>query len=427
MKKATIKIKNVGPISSVDITLNKVNIFMGAQSCGKSTISKIISFCNWVEKDVAIHQSLDDYNSNKNHFIEKLESFHKMKNYFNSKSEIEYLSDTVKIHYTWEDFEISWIDRLAYKKNKISYIPSERNIATLPEMEKVELGNNYLKSFLYDWFDARKNCPKESNMPILDVDVKYYYSENTKENHIVSTNDSYDILLSQASSGLQSVTPLVVMIDNLINNIYLKDEELSYELDQVKTRVSKKLLEKLVIDKYVFDILGEKKLDKEKRNEVIDQISKRLSEKDEKILLMFKEYEFLKDNLFKIQSTNLIIEEPELNLFPSTQKALIYYLLKSINSKKDHRLSLTTHSPYVLYAINNCIMASIVNNKLSDKEKAKLACLDSQINPDSISVYEIKDGLLNCIQEKDGSIGKNFFDSQMKEVMDEFYVMLNHY
>ena len=44
-----LTIRNVGPIKVVEgINLNKVNVFMGPQSSGKSTIAKILSFCTWV-------------------------------------------------------------------------------------------------------------------------------------------------------------------------------------------------------------------------------------------------------------------------------------------------------------------------------------------------------------------------------------------
>lgn len=51
-------VKNVGPIKSVDIELKKVNIFMGPQSCGKSTLAKIISFCTWMEKTNAFEEKM---------------------------------------------------------------------------------------------------------------------------------------------------------------------------------------------------------------------------------------------------------------------------------------------------------------------------------------------------------------------------------
>ena len=47
---AHLIIKNIGPINEVEFDLNKINIFMGPQSSGKSTIAKIVSYCAWLEK-----------------------------------------------------------------------------------------------------------------------------------------------------------------------------------------------------------------------------------------------------------------------------------------------------------------------------------------------------------------------------------------
>ena len=106
MNNKRISIRNVGPIKDIDLDLNKVNVFMGEQSSGKSTIAKIISFFNWIEKDISIHQSFEKYVSDENFFIEKLESFHKMKGYFNSNSELIYISETLKINYKKEKINI---------------------------------------------------------------------------------------------------------------------------------------------------------------------------------------------------------------------------------------------------------------------------------------------------------------------------------
>ena len=37
-------VRNIGPIKDIELDLNKVNLFMGPQSCGKSTLAKIISY-----------------------------------------------------------------------------------------------------------------------------------------------------------------------------------------------------------------------------------------------------------------------------------------------------------------------------------------------------------------------------------------------
>ncbi|SFJ76950.1 ATP-binding protein [Myroides guanonis] len=422
MKEYKIKIINVGAIKEVDLTLNKINIFMGEQSSGKSTIAKIISFCNWVEKDVSIRQSFNLYSEDNLYFIEKLETFHKMKGYFNEKSEILYKSKTIELHYKTGNFNINWVDQFAYKRNKISYIPSERSVAILPEIEKVELTNNYIKSFLFDWFDARKNYTIDSRIPILK-EIEFYYSDSNKESRIQSKDRTYDILLSNTSSGLQSMTPLIVMIDHLINNIYNDELITSYELDEAMKKTTQMLISNLIL----IPTYGKDFFDLKERNNKITEVDEKINENDKDALKLFQHYKEVRTNLFKTHSTNLIIEEPEQNLFPETQKTLIYYLLESVIKTLEHSLTLTTHSPYVLYAINNCIMAYLVHDKLSDNEKQSLNCLSSMIDPKLISIYQIDNGYINCIQQEDGLIGENFFDDQMQKTMDEFYLMLNHY
>ncbi len=418
MIKSRIKILNIGPIKEVDFSLNKINIFIGEQSSGKSTIAKIVSFCQWVEKDISVRQSFESYRNEKEYFIDKLTSFHKLETFFSSKSELLYESDIIKIHYKNEILKLNWKERYNYKRLKISYIPSERSVAVLPEMEKVELPNNYIKSFLFDWFDARKSFSEEEKLSLLNLNANYYFTESNKESHITDKENSYNISLSNASSGLQSATPLVVMIEYLTKHIYLKEQNSSYELDNTLLNTSLQLFKELVVKKYNSKF--------SKKLTVKGILNKLVNNKDKELVELFINYNSIKDNLSKTSFTSLIIEEPEQNLFPSTQKSLIYYLLEEIN-KSDHLLTLTTHSPYVLYAFNNCILASIVDDKLSDNERNRLSCLKSKINPNFISIYQIKEGKINNIQKEDGLINDNFFDTQMKSIMDEFYIMLNHY
>ena len=84
-------INNVGPIKHVDINLNKINVFIGPQSSGKSTIAKIVSFCSWLEKrgDVADK-------SFANGAQQELEKFHHMQGYFTDDSSILYIGENIK-------------------------------------------------------------------------------------------------------------------------------------------------------------------------------------------------------------------------------------------------------------------------------------------------------------------------------------------
>lgn len=94
MNNTYIKISNIGPIKEVNFSLNKVNVFMGEQSSGKSTIAKIISYCQWVEKRYLLD---GEY---KYDFKEQFIEFHKVdENYFNKKSHFSYETDSILITY----------------------------------------------------------------------------------------------------------------------------------------------------------------------------------------------------------------------------------------------------------------------------------------------------------------------------------------
>lgn len=422
----TIAIKNIGPIKEVaTISLNKINVFMGPQSSGKSTIAKIISFCTWVEKDVATNQSLSEYEDNKTYFRERLESFHKIKGYFNSDSYIRYKSEVVDIVWENEECSISWVDRYAYKRSKIAYIPSERNMVILPEARKSEFGNTNIRSFLFDWFEARKKYSDKNKLSVLNLGVNYYYVEGSEEDHIRgSNNDSeYDILLSSASSGLQSITPLIAIIEYLTKWIYDEDT-ISFELDERRQRVNRILAEEKVLKPYY----DKDYLPIEDRQDFTNSFNEKLHEKEEKAVKYFEEYKTISNSLFKTTNSQFIIEEPEQNLFPEAQRDLVYYFLQKCLDREGNRLTLTTHSPYVLYALNNCMMTGLVRDKMEENELSKLKCNQSKINPVDISIYEIREGVVrDTIQGKDGLISDNYFDQKMKDLMDDFYLMLNYY
>nr|WP_315001365.1 hypothetical protein [uncultured Capnocytophaga sp.] len=422
----TIAIRNIGPIKEVkEIYLNKINVFMGLQSSGKSTIAKIISFCTWVEKDVATSQSLSEYQENKTYFRERLEFFHKIKGYFNSDSYIHYKSEVIDIVWENEECSISWVDKYAYKRSKIAYIPSERNMLILPEARKSEFGNTNIRSFLFDWFETRKKYSNENKLSVLNLGVNYYYVEGSEEDHIKGNvnNTEYDILLSNASSGVQSITPLIAMIEHLTKWIYNEDT-ISFEQNERRQRVNNILFREKVLKPYY----KKEELSKEDRQKLVKDFMTKLEKKDKEAWTLFNIAKTTSGNLFKTNNSQFIIEEPEQNLFPETQRDLVYYLLQKCLDKEGNRLTFTTHSPYILYALNNCMMAGLVSDKMNKKELSKLKCNHSKVSPSFVSIYEIRDGVVDkTIQGEDGLISDNYFDQKMKELMDDFYLMLNHY
>lgn len=126
--------------------------------------------------------------------------------------------------------------------------------------------------------------------------------------------------------------------------------------------------------------------------------------------------------------SQIIIEEPELNLFPKSQQELVYFILSQFaKSSRPNQLVLTTHSPFVLFAINNCMLGGLVGDKIPDDEKSRIASASGWINPSEVSIFEIHDGTIKSIQDEDGIIEDNYLNQAYKENSNEYLSMLNYY
>ena len=127
--------------------------------------------------------------------------------------------------------------------------------------------------------------------------------------------------------------------------------------------------------------------------------------------------------------TQLFVEEPEQNLFPSTQQRLMYWLLSLIqaNKSRSNSLVLTTHSPYILFALNNCMMGGLVKDNIPEKERHSFGSQTAWIDPKKVSIYEIHDGELKSIQDEDGIIEDNYLNKAYKENSAEYLSLLNYF
>jgi predicted ATPase len=129
------------------------------------------------------------------------------------------------------------------------------------------------------------------------------------------------------------------------------------------------------------------------------------------------------------EERSFIIEEPELNLYPTTQKSLIYYLADCCTKNKNE-LMMTTHSPYVLAALNNLIFAYRVAHEKPEKaaEVEKVIPRASWLNPDEFAAYYVADGTVrSIINPHTGLIAENELDSVSDEIGGEFNQLVDIY
>ena len=423
---AHIIIRNVGPISEVELNLNKINVIIGPQSSGKSTIDKIACYFSWVEKRVSQDQSFDFFQKDDN-FIKELVRFHKIEGYLKPTSYISYKSDVINIEYTHESklLIMNWVSQYDFQNSKIAYIPAERNlVAAIPNWFEVKLLDNNTLNYMKDWGESRQIHTKETPFQISGIKAAYYYEGG---NDYVKTDDNGVLLLTNTSSGYQSVIPLNVLLHYLTTWIYNNDSPTSVEKKERIKQLDIKLYENLVWNKIIIDDDANENFEKYIKEFVTADVSSELGH-------LRSTWEDTQERFTKYGYSRLFIEEPEQNLFPSTQMALVYNILELLNNPdKDHKLFITTHSPYILYALNNCILGGLIKDNIPADMLTDISFKNSFVNPKDVSVWEIKDGKFNTyegrdrIQDEDGLIRKNYFDNIMSDLMSDFNLLLNFY
>lgn len=419
MKKKLI-IDNIGPIKHVELDLKRVNVIIGPQSAGKSCILKIACFCAWAEKRIQLEQGkngFDDFSYVKDNFI----TFHKMEGYIRAGSKISYSSDYLSffIDFDSEAFDLKWAaskKRYSYRRPRVSYIPAERNlVASIPNWFDVKMDSTNLKSFISDWTYAHKLCGDHSKLPILNLGVRYYYDQQSDRDYILLDNDQ-KMNLENASSGLQSVIPMWVYLDYLFNKQYSPNEMLSSKTESENEEIAQ----------HVYDSKYKKAVKKAAENGELYfgkvGVTKRMFASKED----FEEFKTIVNAFTQTSHADIFLEEPEQNLFPLTQVELLYQLLKRSAVREDG-LFIATHSPYVLYALNNCMLGYLVKNKIPAELDNLKVHKDSWINPKDVAVWELKDGGFSStvdtkfltLQDKEGLIRGNYFDRIMSQIMTD--------
>ena len=400
-------IKNVGPIRQVDIKLNRFNFFIGPQSSGKSTVAKILSSCMWLEKEVLTTLN-DKVLADGAAFVRLVESFHKIEGYFEDGSFVQYDTDCISIMYSDKDIKITRKKNEDYRREKICYIPAERNMVTLPELQGFEFGHTNIRSFLFDWFNAREFFVVGNKTDVLNLGVKYYYdSEQSKiKDRIEHVNGrTYQIALSSASSGLQSLTPLLVMLQYYTDEYFRSyNEKLSFDADTKLKKTINTLLNELNKIKEMPNYKDEERARLAQEVNIqsfTDTLEKQLL--DLKILSFFS-------RLMVPHRSSFIIEEPEQNLYPSTQMDLLDLVVERCNGERKHHCTITTHSPYILNQLNLLV-------KRFDVGATDCAAL----NWEEISVWAVKDGEVRDLKVRNAHlINPEYLSEPLDRIYEEY-------
>jgi len=374
-----IIIKNFGPIKDGFkdkdrndwMDFNKVTVFIGNQGSGKSTVAKLISTLTWIEKALVRGDFTEKHLNTHNRFM-KYCSYQNIGNYFNDKTIIEYVGKAFSISFKFGKVLIKKNDDNGYSFPKIMYVPSERNfVSSVRNVNTLKGLPSTLYTFSDEYIKAIETIKGQVELPINDA--KFEYQKLNKLSWIVGKD--YKIKLSEASSGFQSFVPLYIVSNFLSDSLKKKDDNTIKEISIDEEKRIRKEIEQILSNPNISDDVKQASL------------------------------EFLSAK-FTYSSFINIVEEPEQNLFPTSQKQLLNSLLKFNNVNDDNKLIITTHSPYLINYLTLAVKAKHIFNKLmnfSDKKPAFYLARINQIVPHK-SMVASEDVIIYELNEQDGRI-----------------------
>ena len=387
-----IRIRHFGPIvESGELDIKAVMVFCGQQGSGKSTIAKLISTCSWIEKALARKEITHKDLTGKS-FRERFCGYHYLSNFFKEgKTYIHYQGERLELTYSNDSLYLIEKEDSYYHMPQIMYVPAERNF--MVAVEQAEKIRNLPPSLvtMQQVFKKALNAG-DYKIPIDGFSVHY-----DKLNKITWLHGKdYRLRLHEAASGLQSVIPLVVVSLYLLLMVEKGEshEMSAEELDKLQREVN--------------GILEDKNLTEALRRILIERINKR-----------YKNECFLN-----------IVEEPEQNLFPLSQRDVLHKLLTVFNANDLNGLIITTHSPYIIDELSLAVKAGAVLKKGAgqniDETIERVLPITSCLDADQLAVYEIKDD--GCVVELPNYDGlpsdDNFLNASLMESNERFNQLL---
>lgn len=418
-----IKIKNFGPIREgfVDndgwMDIEKVTVFIGDQGSGKSTVAKLISIFSWIEKSIICNLiSVDLLNAT---IFKNLCAQQDFIEFFSGDSYLSYEGDAWIFEYDEQrnlfNSKINHKNFEKYVLPKIQYISAARNLLTIlynisaqsiidSSGNVINLSSNIpfmVRELNSVYIKALDELAKDGFLlPISDTSV-YYQNHNT---FIVVKGKR--VSMASASSGIQSITPLL-LVSHFLSNEVRKD---IYEKVQTIDNNLKNKIEN----------------DFSRENTRLSENFKLICSFGRGILTKREDVELLDKKLKKYIPSSFIniVEEPEQNLFPTSQQKVTNSLLEYNNAIKENKLVICTHSPYILASLNNSILADEVYKKTgkainSYSEKKRVAYAD-------VSAYMCENGRIISIKDNDSKlINADVIDSCSTKINSDFDELLD--
>lgn len=420
----TLKIENFLTIRSAEIEVKDFTIFIGPQGSGKSVIAKLIYFFReFLEQQFS--RSIRNFEDKRELQTTGLKKFEQLfPAYTWDKQEFF-------IEYKTGDVEIRLLRKEAANKKSALHLDYSENIAGLHRRIK----SIYRKAIQESKQEQAKDFSAPKNEAFWEILYSYMYLSA----YGYAFRPSVFIPASRSFFANLQQNVFSFLANNISIDPLIKEFGSIYEFGKTNyrrwgTQPEKRLfrrseyweksfnelcgyIERIVAGKYIYEKDQDWIVSGNRRVNLANASSGQQESLPMLVVLLSR-------SLFsdKSRPTTFFIEEPEAHLFPVAQKDVVELLAK-LGNLTGCRYVITTHSPYILTALNNLIYASnlsIANNNDNvdlDAAVGRIVPPQAQVSFGSVSAYVVENGeVASILDDEVNLIGASVID----QVSDQF-------
>ncbi len=391
---AKILIHRLGPISDCQMNINHFTVLTGAQASGKSSIAKCVFFCRTVKEDI--------YNTILKRALLKAENTllgdvnrvlrTKFLQLFGTSQAME---PEMYLHYYYDEntfikISLRMQEGFDYLSPNFVWIEFSENITAFlhtafdnNELEKERL-KQQISELFHDEYEAVFIPAGRSLITLLTSQLNYLFATMDDEQ-----KRSIDFCTQKYIERILKIRPLFDGgIEGLISQ---KKNILGASMDMKAIEKMLGLIQEVLKGKYIFRDNEERLYIDEEHFVKINYTS---SGQQETVWI----FNILVHLLCNSAKAFIVLEEPEAHLYPQAQKSIVEML--ALISNKNCGILLTTHSPYILGALNNLIYAKYLSKRCEIREKV-MEEVDRIFHIKNQDAYFLEDGRIQSCKEED--------------------------
>lgn len=413
-----IQIKNFGPVQDAEISLEKkMQILIGAQASGKSTVCKIVYFCQKI-RDYTLEFLMSAEQYTDNHQNEFFNNYLK----YLTKQFMGCFGKTTHMH----QFQIVY----KFSEKQISVTLNKDGYIRFRFSENLKCSLNELITEASKLFLEKLNNDK-INTIYTNINLLALFKIQVREQLYKLFENSADIiyipagrsLLATMSEQLQdfSLSEMDLTMQEFINLIRTTKSKFGSKIPEIVKDYTKTvkgqinnaaldtaydLIKKIFKADYTSEMDGEK-IYFDDRHWV--KLMYGSSGQQEVLWILMLAFVIILEK----KKSFVIIEEPEAHLFPIAQKYVVNLIALMVNSTESMAI-ITTHSPYILTSLNILLYSDKVErNVRGDKPVVPKGM---RMNYDSFAAFQLEntenksENIKNLMDEESHMISTDYID-----------------